>query len=412
MNINNLDKSKKYILGCSYGPDSMALFDMLIKNDIDFIVCHCNYHLREESNFEENSLLSYCKDKNIVCFVKEAYYEKEDGNMEEWARNVRYKFFDDISKKELRNNILIAHNQDDLIETYILQIKRNNVVSYYGLNPDYFKNELHIIRPLLNFTKKELKGYCDKNNVPYSIDKTNNENICLRNRIRNNYVAKLTKFERDEYINEIKLKNLENEKLVNSIQKLYEKLIIFKEDIMELTIEEFHVLLIKKLKDLDAYHPISDKFTFEIYEKIKNDKKIDYVNDNFRIFYSYGQFLLCRPIAASYSYFFDSLEQGDIFELNKNSKEYNNIKDKAVYIKNVSKDDYIEVLNGKKKVSRLFIDQKMPAYLREIWPGVYDNENKLIYTPHYHKNYEGEGESPINFNINNLIITFLLYKIK
>ena len=49
----NLDKNKKYLLACSYGPDSMALFSMLLEEGYRFEVAHVNYHFRNESNLEE-----------------------------------------------------------------------------------------------------------------------------------------------------------------------------------------------------------------------------------------------------------------------------------------------------------------------------------------------------------------------
>ena len=52
----NLDKNKKYLLACSFGPDSMALFDMLLKEGYKFAVAHVNYRLRSEADDEEISL--------------------------------------------------------------------------------------------------------------------------------------------------------------------------------------------------------------------------------------------------------------------------------------------------------------------------------------------------------------------
>ena len=41
-----LDKKKKYIVGCSFGPDSMALFFMLLKENYDFVVLNIDYNYR------------------------------------------------------------------------------------------------------------------------------------------------------------------------------------------------------------------------------------------------------------------------------------------------------------------------------------------------------------------------------
>ena len=64
MRIPKLNKNKKYLLACSYGPDSMALFNLLIKDNIDFDVAIVNYHLREESNLEVAWLKRYCELNN------------------------------------------------------------------------------------------------------------------------------------------------------------------------------------------------------------------------------------------------------------------------------------------------------------------------------------------------------------
>ena len=52
----SLDKNQKYLLACSHGPDSMALFYMLKEEGYNFAVAHVNYHLREESNLEQQQL--------------------------------------------------------------------------------------------------------------------------------------------------------------------------------------------------------------------------------------------------------------------------------------------------------------------------------------------------------------------
>ena len=57
----DLDKNKKYILACSYGPDSMALFNLLLKNNYDFVVCFLNYKTRPESDIEEEKITTFCK---------------------------------------------------------------------------------------------------------------------------------------------------------------------------------------------------------------------------------------------------------------------------------------------------------------------------------------------------------------
>ena len=89
----NLDKSKKYVVACSFGPDSMALLDMMIKENYDLVVAHVNYHKRKESDFEQSSLIEYCKKHGVHCCVLDKRDLKHAGNFQEWARRFRYQFF-------------------------------------------------------------------------------------------------------------------------------------------------------------------------------------------------------------------------------------------------------------------------------------------------------------------------------
>ena len=45
----NLKKNKKYLLACSFGPDSMALFHYLVINKFDFEIVHVVLVLIDET---------------------------------------------------------------------------------------------------------------------------------------------------------------------------------------------------------------------------------------------------------------------------------------------------------------------------------------------------------------------------
>ena len=92
----NLDKNQKYLLACSHGPDSMALFFMLKEEGYNFAVAHVNYHLREESDQEQKELEAYCAKNNIELYVKEVTESLGETNLEEQCRIIRYTFFKDL----------------------------------------------------------------------------------------------------------------------------------------------------------------------------------------------------------------------------------------------------------------------------------------------------------------------------
>ena len=91
-----LDKKQKYLLACSYGPDSMALFHLLVNQGYDFECAIVNYHLRKESDFEMNGLLEYAAKFNIKVHVLEVNHRIER-NIEAECRKIRYNYFYDFS---------------------------------------------------------------------------------------------------------------------------------------------------------------------------------------------------------------------------------------------------------------------------------------------------------------------------
>ena len=102
----NLKKGRKYLLGCSFGPDSMALFTMLLKEKFNFEVAHVNYHLREESDQEMRNLQAFCEKKKIKLHILEVEKGTIKKNVEETCRNIRYDchyFYNNNSKCCFKN---------------------------------------------------------------------------------------------------------------------------------------------------------------------------------------------------------------------------------------------------------------------------------------------------------------------
>ena len=164
----NLNKNNKYLLACSYGPDSMALFYMLLKEGYNFEVAHVEYNIREESKKETEEMINYCE-RNKIKYHLYKVEEKIDKNVEEKCREIRYNFFDDIYQKGQFNALLVAHHQDDLIETYLLQKNRNILPRHYGLVDSTLLYGMNVIRPLLGYKKRDLLDFCRENQISYAL---------------------------------------------------------------------------------------------------------------------------------------------------------------------------------------------------------------------------------------------------
>ena len=401
----NLDKTKKYLLACSYGPDSMCLFDLLLKNGYDFEIAHVNYHLRKEEPEEMKDLKKICKNFKIPLHIIDVKMPK-GVNEEGWARDVRYNYFSKLGKQTNIKNILIAHNEDDYIETYFLQKKRNSVVSFYGLKKETNYKGVNIIRPLLCYKKADLLNYCDENKIHYGIDYSNFDISYLRNDIRKNIVSKMDNEERKKILNDIEKENKKISEDFEEISKFIEEPIgFFKNRVTGLSTYKLQLLLIKILEIKGIYCPISQKFVKQFKEILLKEKNWHKeLKDGVYLCVDYGFVSIYELVKREYFYKINELPN-TIFKLNPNAILYKNIIGEGTYIKSGLKTNEVYVLNNgvKKKIRRCFIDWKMPFIYRLMWPGIYDKNGNLIYVPHYQEKILNQSNSPLLFNLNNFI---------
>ena len=190
---NLIENGDRVIIGVSGGPDSISLLHILnkfCKNKIlkfEIIVCHVNHQIREEANEDEEYVRKYCEDNKIKFYSKRIdvikYANNNKMGLEEAGRKLRYEFFDEIAQKENANKIAIAHNKNDKAETIIMNILRGSGIS--GLRGIESIRDGKYIRPIIECERKEIEQYAEENNLNPRIDKTNFENDCTRNKIRN-----------------------------------------------------------------------------------------------------------------------------------------------------------------------------------------------------------------------------------
>ena len=145
------------VVGCSAGPDSMALLSMMIEYKKDKIVCcHINHNVREESKKEEEYLRDYCQKKGVI-FETMMIGSFHENNFENEARKKRYAFYEEILNKYHSKYLFLAHHGDDLIETVLMKIVRgSNITGYSGIKETSYVNGYYIIRTFLDSTKDDL----------------------------------------------------------------------------------------------------------------------------------------------------------------------------------------------------------------------------------------------------------------
>ena len=398
----NLNKNKRYILGCSFGPDSMALFYLLLNGNYDFVVCNIDYNYREGSIEETEGIRRVCEEKNVPFYTKNVQFSPIFHNFEAWARKIRYDFFKEIGTKLGIYNILVAHQQDDLIETYFMQKKRGSFVTFFGLKKRYKIGDFYIIRPLLNYRKIDLKNYCDKHCYSYILDPTNLDENYLRNYYRNEIVLKLNKDERKKIINDIKEENLKNKLSIEKAEKIVKnhKYISVKEA-SKLSIEELYISIIKLLENFEIRTEFSKKSVNELFKNIKNFKKWEVKIDEENYLLKDEKYITVININFNYSFEFNEQNyQNNYFKLNLNelTKKYG--KHENFIVNPAETASFYEISGFKKKINRIFIDWKMPPTIRKRWPGIFDENGNLLYIPRYRSNLKYNDKSLLKFKEN------------
>ena len=181
-NHHKINLKSNFLIGVSGGLDSMALLDLSFKTGLKISVAHVNYQLRgSENNREIKIIEEYCQERKINLFIKTTEINKNK-NLQNEARIIRYQFFNELINQEGLDYIITAHHQNDNHETFLFNAFRGNGInSLKGIQ----KINTIILRPGLEFSKKELEEYAQLNTINFNIDSSNLTSKYDRNFIRN-----------------------------------------------------------------------------------------------------------------------------------------------------------------------------------------------------------------------------------
>lgn len=180
-------RGQKLAVAVSGGVDSIALLHWLAELKMDIVCLHVNHCLRAAADTEAEYVQQTCEKLGVPCHVFRWCDTKPETGIEDAARMARYKFMTDFCHANKIRFILTAHQADDQIETFLMNLARGSGV--YGLaamRDSGFMNGIKILRPLLNVFRRELREYCDANGIKYFSDEMNDDPHYTRVKIRQN----------------------------------------------------------------------------------------------------------------------------------------------------------------------------------------------------------------------------------
>ncbi|MCX2742558.1 tRNA lysidine(34) synthetase TilS [Mangrovivirga sp. M17] len=175
-------------VACSGGLDSTVLAYLSVNAGLNTILLHCNFQLRgEESENDEEFVRQLANDLGVKCEVKKfdtLRVSAETGeNTQVTARNLRYSWFENILGE--KDYILTAHHHNDNVETLIFNlIKGTGVKGLRGIP----EKRGRIYRPLLNFSRDQIKNFAIKYGINWREDSSNYSDKYNRNYLRNNVI--------------------------------------------------------------------------------------------------------------------------------------------------------------------------------------------------------------------------------
>lgn len=352
----------KYVIAVSGGVDSMYLAHMLAQKNQAAAFVHINHHTRGEANILEQELvLKTGNYYNIPVYIYD--YHHQGRNFQQEARNFRYQKLCEVAENYDRK-IAVAHHLDDQLENCLVSthLVKSNIMSYRNKYQDCY-----VYRPLLALRKSKIYELAKSQGIMYYEDISNDSLNYNRNINRNNLLgSEVRSYAQKIYI----LENLKKNFVSKSETTLSRKYLIPKST-------QFRYSAIYNLiKQYDRSISVKNKQLIAINSLIEKNKNSKYQVAN------------CVELFIEYDkiYMSASIQQ---FETSSNLKVGKNIFNGIEFYSSTSSGsirtwisgDKVKIKSGHKKISRLFIDNKIDPSMRKKWPIVINNNGDIIHIP-------------------------------
>lgn len=404
-----IDKSDKILLTVSGGIDSVTMLDLFKQTNIHFAIAHCNFQLRgEEANadqqFVEELAKSINKEFHTINFETEKYAIEQKISIQMAARDLRYTWFKKIASENGLSKIAIAHNSDDVVETFLMNIARGTgIKGLTGIAPV----KGNIIRPLLFAPRKEITAYVKSNKLKYREDSSNAKTKYKRNLTRHKIIPLFNELNpsfAETIIHETNIFQSVNRIYQNKLEEIKNAAMHFDCKIQRITIDIKSLLAFHVDPPIiyDLLYPYGYSFSDvqEIFNSINRQPGKRFISENYILvkdresfiiepkteLKSNNCFIIGEPncnIEHPIDLKINHLPNIDNFIIPKNQNSIALDYEKVTFplvLRHWQKGDYFNPLgsSGKKKISDFFTDKKIPLTEKnKIW--LLTSANQIIW---------------------------------
>lgn len=348
---------------------------------------YVNYHDSEYVVEEERIVEDFISKHNVALLRKDVFLPWQTTGFEAKARDIRYLYFKEIIKSMQLKGVLVAHHANDDAETYLFQKERRGIVKNLGLAPISRIYGIDVYRPLLKLKKSDIITSLEERNIPFFDDPTNRNENRSRDRLRMGILS--TDDAVETVLNEKNKLAKEHLTEIENADGFFKRKEYSYFEYRKLTEAEQRRFLFSAAQYIfgndDNEH--NSSVVNLCHEFLKSDKtgRLDLSNE-ISLYKNFNVFFFGKKINLS-DYEFEIKNPG-IYDfgpihVDLSSPKSMHIEELPIYLKNVKKGDCIATkLEGKDA----FLSMKkhhVPAYLRDVYPAIYNKDGKVIYLPFF-----------------------------
>jgi len=264
-------KDKKLLIAISGGIDSVVLTHLLSTLNFDISLAHCNFNLRgTESDLDTVFVKDLGKKLAIQCFTTcfetERIAKENKESTQIAARNLRYRWFQEIRQENNFDYILTAHHADDNLETFLINLTRGSGLDGFTGIPEINGN---IVRPLLKFSREEIELFAKEEKISWREDHSNTSTKYVRNKIRHNILPVLKEINPsllDTFSKTLAHLQESTEIISDRIQAISQKVVLKENDIIKFKIDK-----IQQFSNPKAYvYQLLKEYGFTAFNDVYN----------------------------------------------------------------------------------------------------------------------------------------------